>query len=232
MEIIVEIAKTSELRNLRALSRIPLKLVCFDRSLQAQEDLWDFGTVRHVHARPGGPATLRRAQAQQAQQQYRQQSQPPQHHPSHGSSVRSHDYARASPSTSSQPLQPNPPFDTVRRAPPSSAASFSSSNPSAHSEYDAFSSAAPSTVDADERARDALDRERDRLEKLRLQQVQEEEDRYADDRSTTPRRGDVASRGREDSNESQEDEEEAEGNILDTVVLPVLDSVSLVFCRV
>jgi len=73
-----------------------------------------------------------------------------------------------------------------------------------------------------------LDRERERLEKLRLQQVQEEEDRYADDRSTTPRRGDAGPRAREESNESVEDEEEAEGNILDTVALPVLDSVRLI----
>ncbi|GAA5914647.1 uncharacterized protein JCM6883_001028 [Sporobolomyces salmoneus] len=192
-----------------------------DDSHEVQEDLWDFGTVRHVHARPGGPATLRRAQAQQAQQRF--QSQEPHHDPN----VRSHDYAHGSTTRQSaaphQHHQLNPTFETVRRAPPlaspASAASLASGAPSAHSEYDAYSTAAPSAVDADERARAALDRERERLEKMRLEQ---------EEREHTPQRSQAEQpRQREFSNEgSQEgEEEEGEGNILDTVALPVLDSI-------
>ncbi|GAA5931970.1 STE20 family serine/threonine-protein kinase [Sporobolomyces koalae] len=191
---------------------------------QSADDLWDFGTVRHVQARPGGPATLRRAQAQQAQQaQQRYQE-------TQESNGYIHDYA-ASPSTqrvSPAPLsnQMNPSFETVRRAVPVPTAPSSTStgsvasrgNPSAHSEYDAYSSGVPSAVDADERARAALDRERERLEVLRLEQVREEE------QHATPRRHDPQHRERELSQEGEEDED-ADGNILDTVALPVLDSI-------
>ncbi|GAA5869750.1 hypothetical protein JCM16303_001782 [Sporobolomyces ruberrimus] len=193
---------------------------------EAQEDLWDFGTVRHVHARPGGPATLRRAQAQQAQQRYQSQNQS---HPYQDLNVRSHDYAQASVGRQQANVAPlqhqlNPTFDTVRRAaPPPSSSGSSESTPSqgplsAHSEYDAYSSVAPSSVDPDERARAALDREREKLEKLRLDQ---------DERDRTPKRSSSQPREREASHELQDEdqEEDGEGNILDTVALPVLDSI-------
>ncbi|GAA6017866.1 hypothetical protein JCM11491_001197 [Sporobolomyces phaffii] len=196
-----------------------------NESQEAQEDLWDFGTVRHVHARPGGPATLRRAQAQQAQQRMQSQAPP---EPFYDPNVRSHDYAHGS--MSRAPAAPaahrhhqlDPTFDTVRRANPPSAPSSSGSTPlrgppSAHSEYDAYSSVAPSSVDSDERARAALDRERERLERLKLEQ---------EERERTPKRSASQPRERQASNEGEDEpEDEAEGNILDTVALPVLDSI-------
>ncbi|GAA5876357.1 hypothetical protein JCM1840_005999 [Sporobolomyces johnsonii] len=203
-----------------------------NETMPTQDDLWDFGTVRHVHARPGGPATLRRAQAQahaqahaQAQAQVKVQG-----HPSHGPSVQSHDYAAAPlpsssssqfrappPSTSSASI--HPPFDTVRRAPaPSTPTTPSSSGgPSAHSEYDAYSSAGGSSADPNERARDSLDRERVRLEALRIQEDEEE-----DDAGRTPTKN--GARRAEPEHEEELDEDDG-GNILDTVVLPVLDSI-------
>ncbi|GAA5979517.1 hypothetical protein JCM5350_004920 [Sporobolomyces pararoseus] len=196
-----------------------------DDSNDIAEDLWDFGTVRHVHARPGGPATLRRAQAQQAQQaQQRFQSQEPHFDPN----VRSHDYAHDSSTTRQATArhrqQLDPTFETVRGAPPiassTSATSLASSGaPSAHSEYDAYSSVAPSAMDADERARAALDRERERLERMRLGQEEKEK---------TPARSNSQGREREVSQAvagQDQEEEEGEGNILDTVALPVLDSI-------
>lgn len=112
---------------------------------------------------------------------------------------------------------------------------------SAHSEYDAYSSSTPSHAGtADHRARDALDRERERLERLRL---------HDQEGGTTPTRGagggGGGGRAREDSAddadaevEEEEEEEgerdgegleegEEEGGIMGTVVLPVLDSVRL-----
>lgn len=67
----------------------------------------------------------------------------------------------------------------------------------------------------EERAGVELDRERERLERMRMEGSQhgEEEER---------RRG-----GRTPTNGEQEGEGEDTGNILDTVVLPVLDSVRL-----
>lgn len=197
----------------------------FDSSHEVAEDLWDFGTVRHVHARPGGPATLRRAQAQQAQQRVDAQQQQQQYEQQESrldSNVRSHDFAHAhgaSPSLApSHGHHQSPTYDTVRRAVPlassASTTSFASSNtPSAHSEYDAYSSVAPSAVDADERARAALDRERERLDALRL-------DRDEGVASSQPQH-----RGREREPTQGDEDEDGEGNILDTVALPVLDSV-------
>ncbi|BGP38751.1 hypothetical protein JCM10449v2_002688 [Rhodotorula kratochvilovae] len=170
-----------------------------NEALPQQDDLWDFGTVRHIHARADGPATLRRRQHQQHQQHpHQQQHHPPAPHPhaqhrappappAVAPAIRTHDYA-----------------DTVRGAPPPSA--------SAHSEYDEYSSAASSAAgDADARARAALDHERERLEQLRLRDEQ-----YAQ----------AQLQGRAAQEEQDEEEEDAQGGeIIDTVVLPVLDSI-------
>lgn len=191
------------------------------RALAQADDLWDFGTVRHVQARPDGPATIRRRQ-QQLQQQYQQYQQyqhpPPQQHsrappqaphsraPAPAEVVRSHDFA-----------------DTVRgSAPPSSA----------HSVYDEYSSAASSSsagtsagagtpranADADARARTALDRERQRLERLRLAEEERERERDREEEL-------VRAQQQQQQYDQGPDVEEEGGEILDTVVLPVLDSV-------
>ncbi|GAA5840955.1 hypothetical protein JCM9279_001272 [Rhodotorula babjevae] len=183
-------------------------------ALALADDLWDFGTVRHMHPRADGPATIRRRQQQQQHEQHssRLPQQPQQHTrappqpPHHRSApapalapvaapVRSHDFA-----------------DTVRGA------------PSAHSEYDDYSSAASSSGgggaggassrDADARARAALDRERERLERLRI-----------DERERALEREREEVRAREAAQQQEMDEEEGGGEILDTVVLPVLDSI-------
>ncbi|GAA6014218.1 hypothetical protein JCM10207_006136 [Rhodosporidiobolus poonsookiae] len=166
--------------------------------IPTQEDLWDFGTVRHVHARPGGPATLRRQQQQQQQQR---------------APVHAHDYGAAP--AYSRPQHPQqqqqahqyaqPAFDTVRApAPPPSS---SGGGPSAHSEYDAYSSASGD-------AGNALDRERERLEALRIR-----------DGGATPTRVGGAEGRHEDGLEEEEEEDGAEGDIMSTVVLPVLESI-------
>ncbi|TNY24501.1 kinase-like domain-containing protein [Rhodotorula diobovata] len=190
-------------------------------ALAQADDLWDFGTVRHVQARSDGPATIRRRQ-QQLQQQYQQYQQyqhpPPQQHsrappqaphsraPAPAEVVRSHDFA-----------------DTVRgSAPPSSA----------HSVYDEYSSAASSSsagtsagagtpranADADARARTALDRERQRLERLRLAEEERERERDREEEL-------VRAQQQQQQYDQGPDVEEEGGEILDTVVLPVLDSI-------
>ena len=188
-----------------------LEAFCARRALAVADDLWDFGTVRHMHPRADGPATIRRRQQQQQYEQHQshlpqqQHSRAPPQPPHHRSApapalapvaapVRSHDFA-----------------DTVRGA------------PSAHSEYDDYSSAASSaggggagasSRDADARARAALDRERERLERLRI-----------DERERAFEREREELRAREAAQQQEMDEEEGGGEILDTVVLPVLDSV-------
>ncbi|GAA5969723.1 hypothetical protein JCM11641_008018 [Rhodosporidiobolus odoratus] len=211
-----------------------------NEAIPTQEDLWDFGTVRHVQARQGGPATLRRNQQPPAQHQIHQQ-QPP---PPHGPSVRSYDSA-ASPQLAASGSQPH--FDTVRRAlppaPPSTSAPSSPGGPSAHSEYDAYSSAASSSgqdvdtdIDSDARARHALDRERERLEALRSREHERERGGATPTRRTVGGAGGGTGAGdsraeEADGEEGYGDEEEgreegeAEGGIMETVVLPVLDSI-------
>ncbi|GAA5828369.1 hypothetical protein JCM11251_006216 [Rhodosporidiobolus azoricus] len=211
-----------------------------NEALPVQDDLWDFGTVRNVHARRDGPATLRRKQLQQQreQQQQAQYQQYQQWALPRGPEIRTHDYGAPPPG----PLAPargggsaSPAFETVRRAPPSAPASSSSGGGglSAHSEYDEYSSQASSAGqerDGDARARDALDMERVRLEALRL--------REGAGGSATPTNG---RRGENDGEEADEEDEggrsesvraeadleegEEEGGILDSVVLPVLDSI-------
>ncbi|GAA6062379.1 hypothetical protein JCM10212_003188 [Sporobolomyces blumeae] len=220
----------------------------------SQEDLWDFGTVRHVHARPGGPATLRRAQVQQVQQAQlaQQQAQQGQYRPPRDANdpgVRSRDYAHPAPGplrppgpagrTAAPPVTTPPTFETVRRAVaapgppptagvpstpprlpvlPSSSSTSSDGLPSAHSEYDAYSPAPASVIDPDDIARQALDRERDRLERLRFD-------------GAAPDVGPTVANGREEGRQGNErerepsEEEDDEGNIIDTVALPVLDSI-------
>ncbi|GAA6002416.1 STE20 family serine/threonine-protein kinase [Rhodotorula paludigena] len=180
-----------------------------------QDDLWDFGTVRHVHARADGPATIRRRQQQQMQQQQQQQQQQQRGYPTPSPALRTHDYAAASPSH-------DPAFATVRgSAPPSSSSAYRGA-PSAHSEYDAYSSSARSDAgagaggDADARAREALDRERVRLERLQLRDEQEREARA---------REEEMARRQQQQQQQQAEEDAAAGEILDAVVLPVLDSI-------
>ncbi|BGP14715.1 hypothetical protein JCM10213_002756 [Rhodosporidiobolus nylandii] len=206
-----------------------------NEAIPTQEDLWDFGTVRHVHARPNGPATLRRnAQNPYAAAHAPPHAPPPQ--PSHShyqNAVHARDYAQPSgASPSSEPL-----FDTVRRAPPpassaSNPSSASTSGPSAHSEYDAYSSTTGGSVrrrndeaaavrTADERARDALDRERARLEALRLQGG----GATPKGRSREDSAEDADAEYEEDDGAREDEREEGEEGIMETVVLPVIDSI-------
>ncbi|GAA5852659.1 hypothetical protein JCM8547_002580 [Rhodosporidiobolus lusitaniae] len=199
-----------------------------NEAIPIQDDLWDFGTVRNVHARPNGPATLRRNQLAAAHQaalaqQAQQLPQQPSRRHEHGSSVQSFDYASHAPAASSS----SPRFETVRKAPPP--APPSSSGNGATSEYDAYTDTTGSVRRSDSvRARDALDRERERLAALRV----------SGGGGTTPTRAGEGVNGRrharedtgeeadgEDGEAQEEEEEEEEGGILDTVVLPVLDSI-------
>lgn len=179
------------------------------------DDLWDFGTVRNVQPRGG---TLRKSQAVAASQA------PPSQHPSTrpnyagqpASGVRSHDYAtgpapspqaQRAPSHPPQPQQyrqahqPSVSFDTVRlqQRPPAAP-------PSAPPEYSAFSSS-PSVPDQ-ERARVELDRQRQRIEE---EQRRQREHGHGERTATSGSSG-----------------SEGDGSIMHTVVLPVIDSVSLV----
>ncbi|GAA5975607.1 hypothetical protein JCM10908_005215 [Rhodotorula pacifica] len=232
--------------------------------LPQQEDSWDFGTVRNVHARPGGPATLRRQRQQQEQSRPLQSIQPTQTRyaptppPSQQkqqqySDVRNRDYAAQPPAQAARPSQlQTAAFDTVRRgsAPCVSSSNNGASVVSAHSEYDDYSSAgggvggrgapAQTTGDAQARAREALDRERAKLEALRLEDARrkasgEEEERMAKlarqraeamGLSTSASSGSSGSVGEEASVSLEDEEEEADDDgILGTVVLPVLDSI-------
>ncbi|ORY88905.1 kinase-like domain-containing protein [Leucosporidium creatinivorum] len=205
------------------------------------DDLWDFGTVRNVQPRAG---TLRKNQATAAaaaaaQQQQRQQQQAyrsayPEHtgHPSTPTGVKSHDYAIQQQQQQQRAYQQQqqqqgyhphpqggaahqasqPAFETVRRqAPPPARTGSPAASNSAHSEYSEFSSR-PSVPD-EERARVELDRERERLERMRIGQQQEEERRRG---GRTPTNGET---------EQEDGEQEDNGNIMDTVVLPVLESI-------
>ncbi|GAA5911170.1 hypothetical protein JCM6882_006597 [Rhodosporidiobolus microsporus] len=198
-----------------------------NEAVPVQDDLWDFGTVRNVHARRDGPATVRRKQLQQQQQQQPQQQQRPL---PRGPEVRTHDYGAppGPPTPTRGGGSGSPAFETVRRAPPS--APSTGSGPSSHSVYDEYSSNASSAGrdrDDDERARDALDRERARLEALRLR------DQGGSATPTNGRRGERYEDGEEADEEdaggrngqAELEEGEEEGGILDSVVLPVLDSI-------
>lgn len=153
----------------------------------AQEDLWDFGTVRHVHARPG---TLRKAQVAAT-------GPIPFAHPA--TPARSPAPApKPTPASPATPKQAPPiarDFATVKLAPGS-----------AHSEYSDFSSSA--SVDGADRARVELDREQERLRR---------------ERARTPEPEPELEERRQQNGSGDSDEEG--GNILDTVVLPVIDSV-------
>ncbi|BGP54537.1 hypothetical protein JCM8202v2_002123 [Rhodotorula sphaerocarpa] len=212
---------------------------------QQEGDLWDFGTVRTLNARPGGPATLRRQRQQQ--EQSRSFPDPPNRGPVPASErrqdVRSRDYAEQG-----RGLNPAA-LETVRRGP----AAAPSSRPaniagpsavSAHSENDEYSSAAggasgrnsPAAAvaerDAQAHARDALDRERAKLAALRLEEARrdasargEAEDEEESSRAAwAAREREQASgsngHGTVDGGEGEDDE-----GILGTVVLPVLDSI-------
>ncbi|GAA6034366.1 hypothetical protein JCM8097_002690 [Rhodosporidiobolus ruineniae] len=201
-----------------------------NESIAPQDDLWDFGTVRNVHARRDGPATLRRnqmaaqmaaAQAQQAQQQQRE-------------GVRSRDYGAPERSASGGA------YETVRLAAPpaprTSSAASSSGGPSAHSEYDAYSPSPASAVNGheprseEERAREALDRERGRLEALRLREGEggatpTRSGGRQDEREYENGHGHGGGGHAADAEEDELEEGEEPGGIMETVVLPVLDSI-------
>ncbi|GEM06691.1 serine/threonine kinase 25 [Rhodotorula toruloides] len=184
------------------------------------DELWDFGTVRHVHARAGGPASLRRQQQQQRQ--------PVPHHPAYPSQhsqpppgVRSHDYAPRPPHPAAQQHS----YDTVRGTPPSSS-SDAAGPTSAHSEYDDYSSAASSAGgarDPEERAREALDRERERLEALRLHDERQVQQAMQEQQYAHGQNGATVQAGQ------SQDLGVDEGGIMESVVLPVLDSSILRF---
>lgn len=225
---------------------------CAGRFVSHEEDSWDFGTVRNVQARPGGPATVR-VPRQQQQDHARQPLQPqPHQQPTRGAplppGITSRDYAAPQP----PPAQMDRPgaFETVRGGPVPSSVSSSSNGYgptgiSAHSEYDDYSSTGSSgdgggggggtpvqiRDDAQARAaREALDRERARLEAMRLEDARrrasgEEEARRARlARERAEAMGTTS--GSSDEHEDDAAEEEEDGGILGSVVLPVLDSVS------
>lgn len=86
---------------------------------------------------------------------------------------------------------------------------------SAHSEYSDFSSS--TSVEGADRARVELDREEDRIRRER-------------ERSQTPEPDERGHASRQ-ANRSSDSSDEEGGNILDTVVLPVIDSVGfLLLC--
>lgn len=197
------------------------------RSQVQNDDLWDFGTVRNVQARP---ATLRKnaaaaAAAQQSAPLHSDRELPPP--PSPG--VRAHDYATTSPSPPSPHARPartggpdQPAFETVRR-------SIVGPPPSAHSEYSDYSSS-PS-VPSEQRPRVELDREKERIERERLVGLQLEQHQRAQvsrpDSWASSEEGERREEERTPTRERTASEEDEDGgSILETVVLPVLDSVS------
>lgn len=222
------------------------------RFLPQQEDLWDFGTVRNVHARPGGPATLRRQREQQQHADARAFPQPPTTHPRQPSAVPSQDY-RSRDYAMPPPSQNHAAFDTVRRGPPPvpSPARSTDTGPSgisAHSEYDEYSSAGGRAAPASQvaagsggssskerelqaRARDALERERAKLEAMRLDDMRKHHNGEAEVRAARLAREREEAMGTAASGQSgqigkADPEQEDDDGILGSVVLPVLDSVS------
>lgn len=200
-----------------------------NRAASTIDDLWDFGTVRNVQPRGG---TLRKHQAAMAAAATSNPppARPPRadrdQPPAPGTGVRVRDYAVNPPKA-----QPDA-FDTVRQA------------PSAHSEYSEFSSSA--SVPGDVRARIELDREKARIERERQLQVQKEQQQsaartaiqHSKSRSwdsvgssvehhtaVGPGNGGNGATAGPTSVHSSDDEEGDSGSIMDTVVIPVLDSV-------
>lgn len=201
-----------------------------NRAASTIDDLWDFGTVRNVQPRGG---TLRKHQAAMAaaatnnpppvRPARADRDQPP----APGTGVRVRDYAVNPPKTQVQPDA----FDTVRQA------------PSAHSEYSEFSSSA--SVPGDARARIELDREKVRIERERQLQVQKEQQQSAartaiqhsksrswdsvgssvEHNAVGAGNGRKAATAGPPSVHSSDEEEGDLGSIMDTVVIPVLDSV-------
>ncbi|KAK4699784.1 hypothetical protein P7C70_g6476, partial [Phenoliferia sp. Uapishka_3] len=136
--------------------------------------------------------------------------------------------------TQSRPVQNPPPiardyalapaFNTVKLASaPLSASQPGSPAKSAHSEYSEFSSS--QSVQNEDRARVELDREKERMRREREKErgVKEEREREREERE---REREYHQRhGTNGTNGSNSDEDEEGGNILDTVVLPVIDSI-------
>ncbi|GAA5965175.1 hypothetical protein JCM8115_005379 [Rhodotorula mucilaginosa] len=204
-----------------------------------EEDSWDFGTVRNVQARPGGPATVRMPRQQQQQEPARQ---PLQSHsyqqPTHGAAplqpgVTCRDYAAP------EQMDRSGAFETVRGGPAPSV-SASSNGISAHSEYDRGGGGgegggipvqARDDAQARAAAREALDRERARLEAMRLEDARrrasgEEEARRARlARERAEAMGTITSASGSIDGHEDEIGQEEDGGILGSVVLPVLDSI-------
>lgn len=202
------------------------------------EDLWDFGTVRHVHAKPAtlrrnqppAPVTTSSAAFNNSPQQPSSRAPPssPTKPTASGGTPRAKDYAVAQPQTkpspsptkSSPPSAPPSTFSTVKIS-----GRFPTGSPvvSAHSEYTDFSSS-PS-IPLSDRARVELDREKARIEAERerdreKQRMPQHSQQHA--RTATHGSGVSSHNG---------EEEEGEEPILDTVLLPILDSVRDFFCH-
>lgn len=196
------------------------------------EDLWDFGTVRHVHAKPAtlrrnqppAPVTTSSAAFNNSPQQPSSRAPPssPTKPTASGGTPRAKDYAVAQPQTkpspsptkSSPPSAPPSTFSTVKIS-----GRFPTGSPvvSAHSEYTDFSSS-PS-IPLSDRARVELDREKARIEAERerdreKQRMPQHSQQHA--RTATHGSGVSSHNG---------EEEEGEEPILDTVLLPILDSI-------
>lgn len=186
--------------------------------------------MRHVQARPG---TLRKnaaaaAAAQQKPPVRSDRDLPPPPVPG----VRSRDYAATPqpPAPHARPPRDQPAFETVRK-------SIISPPPSAHSEYSDYSTS-PS-VPNEQRPRVELDREKERIERERLVLQQREQQQRAQVARPDSWASSEDGGGREEKEEEEvtrertptngrtaSEEDEEGGSILDTVVLPVLDSVS------
>lgn len=232
-----------------------LALFWHNRAQLPAADLWDFGTVRHVQARP---ATLKKNQAAAAAKAAQSNStsasstqrQLPSIPPTSSSSqpapppgVKARDYA----ASQSRPLPPiqhdEPTFDTVRNLKPNASPNMNSPViSSAHSEYSDFSSSV--SVTDSERARVELDRQRERIERDRRggdnyghqQQQQQRQQQQPERRWEDNGRGNGVGRGedvdgghaRSGTDDSGGSDDVDGGSILESVVLPVLDSVSCV----
>ncbi|KAL8286384.1 hypothetical protein RQP46_004401 [Phenoliferia psychrophenolica] len=187
------------------------------------DDLWDFGTVRHVQARPG---TLRKTQAAASAPGPIPFSQQPSPRPPPAAVASSSSHTATPTQQQQKPIVRDyadaPAFGTVKLAP---GAAPGGAGGSAHSEYSEYSSSR--SVGDEDRARVELDRERERIEREREKAAERSErERQEKDRQQqqqhTPRQQN-GTNGSESSGDERDDEEG--GNILDTVVLPVIDSI-------